>query len=284
MAHIREIKKRIKVAQNIQQITRAMAMVAAVRLRRAQEKVVAVRAYTERLAALVSRMAPDPAEGEHPLFAPRRAAMNILLVPITADKGLCGSYNTNIVRRTVAAMGAMPQGRVTLFPVGKKGYDYFRRINAPMAGYRFNLVRSPKYREAVLAAQAMGEAFLSGRYDEVHIIYNRFVSAAHQVAEMERFLPISLPRTEGGDGGVIMEPSRRALVDALAEEWMKARAYQYILEAAVGELGARQTAMDAATDNASEIIASQTLALNRARQNAITMEILDIVNGAEAMK
>jgi F-type H+-transporting ATPase subunit gamma len=153
-----------------------------------------------------------------------------------------------------------------------------------MAGYRFNLVRSPKYREAVLAAQAMGEAFLSGRYDEVHIIYNRFVSAAHQVAEMERFLPISLPRTEGGDGGVIMEPSRRALVDALAEEWMKARAYQYILEAAVGELGARQTAMDAATDNASEIIASQTLALNRARQNAITMEILDIVNGAEAMK
>jgi len=284
MAHIREIKKRIKVAQNIQQITRAMAMVAAVRLRRTQEKVFAARPYTERLAALLSNAAPDRTEESHPLFAPRSVVANVLLVPITADKGLCGSFNSNIVRRTAATIGQMPQAKVALYPLGKKGYDYFRRVNAPMAGYRLNLVRAPKLREAASVAQWLAESFLSGQYDEVHIVYNRFVSAAHQVVEVEKFLPISLPRAEGREAGPITEPSRRAALDALAEEWIKSRMYHYVLEASAGELGARRTAMDAATDNASEIIASQTLALNRARQNAITMEILDIINGAEAMK
>jgi F-type H+-transporting ATPase subunit gamma len=284
MAHIREIKKRIKVAQNIQQITRAMAMVAAVRLRRAQERVTAVRPYTERLAALLSRMAPDPSEDPHPLFDPRQPVTKVLLVPITADKGLCGSYNSNIFRRTFATLAHLAQAGGTLYPLGKKGYDHFRRAKIPMGGFRLNLFRAPKFREAASVAQEMVRLFLSGEYDEVRVIYNRFVSAAHQVVEVERFLPISVPAAPDKELAPITEPGRRAALEVLASEWLRARMYHYILEAAASELGARRTAMDAATDNAAEIIAHQTLAMNRARQTQITMEILDIVNGAEAMK
>jgi len=310
MAHIREIKKRIKVARNIQQITRAMAMVAAVRLRRAQERVMAVRPYIERLGTTLAHLAPAPSEGGHPLFTPRVPAMNVLLVPLSADKGLCGSYNTNIVRRTTATIAALPQAKVTLYPLGKKGYDYFRRTNASMSGHRQDLLRAPNIRQAAAVAQELSQLYLSGQYDEVRVIYNRFVSAAHQVVEVERFLPLTLPPVSNvfphrpaepaglnaGHAGLpmgentgempcpIIEPNVPAAVDALAQEWMRARMYHYFLEAAAGELGARRTAMDAATENASEIIAHQTLAMNRARQTAITMEILDIINGAEAMK
>jgi len=284
MAHIREIKKRIKVATNIQQITRAMAMVASVRLRRAQERVMAVRPYIERLGATLAHLAPASTQDGHPLFTPRQPVMNVLLVPISADKGLCGSYNTNIVRRTTAAIAALPQARMTLYPLGKKGYDYFRRVNAPMAGHRVDLLRAPNIRQAADVVQELSRLYLSGECDEVRVVYNRFVSAAHQVVEVERFLPFTLPPVSGPAPCPIIEPNVPAAVDALAQEWIRARMYHYFLEAAAGELGARRTAMDAATENAGEIIAHQTLAMNRARQNAITMEILDIINGAEAMK
>jgi F-type H+-transporting ATPase subunit gamma len=284
MAHIREIKKRIKVAQNIQQITRAMGMVAAVRLRRAQERVIAVRPYIERLGATLARLAPAPEPGGPPLLTPRPLVMNVLIVPVTADKGLCGSYNTNIVRRTTATIAALPEAKATLYPLGKKGYDYFRRLNAPMAGFKVDLLRAPSLRQAADAAGELSHLYLSGQFDEVRVIYNRFVSAAHQVVEVDRFLPITLPPVGGTAPCPIIEPNAPAAVDALAQEWIKARMYHYFLEASAGELGARRTAMDAATDNAGEIIATQTLALNRARQTAITMEILDIINGAEAMK
>ena len=284
MAHIREIKKRIKVAQNIQQITRAMAMVAAVRLRRAQERLFAVRPYTERLGAMLSRMTQASPDDEHPLFTPREPVTKVLLVPITADKGLCGSYNTNIVRRTAAAMEDIAQARVTLYPLGRKGYDNFRRANTPMAGFRLDLLRSPILHDAEAVAQELTRLYLSGEYDEVRVIYNRFVSAAHQVVEVERYLPFTLPPVSGEAAWPIVEPNPLAAVNALATEWARARMYHYFIEASAGELGARRTAMDAATDNAGEIIANQTLAMNRARQTAITMEILDIINGAEAMK
>jgi len=283
MAHIREIKKRIKVATNIQQITRAMAMVAAVRLRRAQDRVMAVRPYIERMGTLLSRMGPPVAE-QNPLFTPRQRAMNVLIVPITADKGLCGSYNTNIIRRTTATTAAIPQAKALLYPLGRKGYDYFRRINAPMAGYKLDLLRAPSLRQAAAVAEDLSRRFLAGEFDEVRVIYNRFVSAAHQVVEVDRFLPLTPPPVSGPALYPIIEPNAPAAVEALAQEWVKARMYHYFLEAAAGELGARRTAMDAATDNAGEIIATQTLAMNRARQTAITMEILDIINGAEAMK
>lgn len=284
MAHIREIKKRIKVAQNIQQITRAMAMVATVRLRKAQERVTSVRPYTERLGALLRSMVPEGAEVIHPLMVRREPVTNVLLVPITADKGLCGSYNTNIVRRTMAMVSAMPQAKTTLFILGKKGYDQLRRTTIPIAGHQLNLLRTPNRREAAAIALKLAGHFLSREYDEIHVIYNRFVSAAVQVVEVERFLPISFQPSPRGQELPITEPNLRAALDALTYEWLKARMYHYLVEAAASELGARRTAMDAATDNASEIIAQQTLALNRARQTAITMEILDIINGAEALK
>ncbi len=284
MANIREIKKRIKVAQKIQQVTRAMAMVASVRLRRAQDKALAVRPYVERMMAMLGRLAPEPSEaGSHPLFAPRDPVMRVLLVPLTADKGLCGSYNTNIIRRAAATIHAMPQAKVTLYPLGRKGYDYFRRIRAPIVKHRLDLTRMPTLRQASEVAKELIEMFLSGEYDEVRVVYSRFVSAAVQRVEVERYLPITLP-AEAAVDRPIAEPSDSAALDALAGEWLKTRMCHYFREASAGELGARRTAMDAATDNASEIIAGQTLALNRARQTAITMEILDIINAAEGVK
>jgi F-type H+-transporting ATPase subunit gamma len=290
MATLRDIRRRIRSVESTQKITRAMKLVAAAKLRRAQERLVSARPYAVKIAELLSSLVRR-AEGEaHPLLVRRPAARKRLVI-ITADKGLCGAFNSNILRASLAFLREQGETSVTLVVVGKKARDFYRRrqyeIKSEMLGFFDRLA----YSHAQELAGGLMQEYLSGEVDEVHLIYNEFRSVAVQRVKREQLLPIESADAadaqggpEGAAGDYIYEPSPEAILAALLPRHVTTQVYRALMESVAGEYGARMTAMEAATKNAKEMISVLSIQYNKARQERITKELLDIVGGAEALR
>jgi F-type H+-transporting ATPase subunit gamma len=304
MATLKAIRKRISTTKSTQKITRAMKMVAGARLARAQSRILALRPYAlktqEILAALAAPGADDSSETaverqpDHPYLA-ARPEQNVALLVLTGDRGLCGAFNTNInkaAERTWREHAA--QGRsVQLFTAGRKGRDYLKRRQAPCAA-DFPLAGEINLDKARVISRTMMPHLVKGEIDSIYIVYNEFKSAMTQRVVVERLLPLrraetgEAPASHAAAGSAhieyIFEPDKRALLDRLVPMYVEISILRALLESTASELGARMTAMDSATKNAKEMIDSLTLAYNRARQAAITKELMEIIGGAEALK
>jgi F-type H+-transporting ATPase subunit gamma len=290
MATIRQVRQRIKVAKNIQQITKAMKMVAAARLKRAQDRVQAARPYAQTMREMMTSLANAVGGSiKHPLLEVR-TPRNMGFLIVTSDRGLAGSYNSSILRRAVELLRDYDKNRIKLYIAGRKGVQFFRR-----RGYNvveeFTLPNTGvTFAEARDITRIVRNAFESKEIDQLYLIYTRFYTAMTQKPVDIQLLPIQTLETEAANPahGVyedyIFEPAADVLLQSLLPRYVEGQVYQALLESTASEHGARMTAMSSATDNAGKMIQSLTLQLNRARQAGITREISEIVGGAEALK
>ena len=287
MPTLRDIRRRIRSVQSTQKITRAMKLVAAAKLRRAQERITEARPYAVKMAELLAGLVTRAGDEAHPLLA-RRTTGRKRLVIVTADKGLCGAFNSNILRASLQFLRAAGNTDITLVVVGKKARDFYRRrqwtVKSEMLGF-FDRLAYAHAQE--LAAELMHD-YLEGEVDEVHLLYNEFRSVAVQRVRREQLLPIE-PETAAAAGAApagdyIYEPSPDAILASLLPRHVTTQVFRALMESVAGEYGARMTAMEAATKNAKEMIDLLTIQYNKARQERITKELLDIVGGAEALR
>ncbi len=286
MATLKAIRKRISSIRNTQQITKAMKMVSAAKLRRAQEAVLAARPYADKMAELLRNVAARVSQEAHPLLK-ARDEKKIHLLLFTSDRGLCGGYNANLIRAAEAFIRRQGAGKeINLVLVGRKGADHFRRRRATIADRHINILATPAEELAAAVTEKAVERFVKGETDAVYILYSRFRSALSQVPTLEKLLPVALPETENTDQltEYLYEPSAEALLASLLPKMAEVAIFRALLEATASEHGARMTAMDSATTNASKMMGSLTLQMNRARQASITRELMEIVGTAEALK
>jgi F-type H+-transporting ATPase subunit gamma len=288
MATLQDIRRRIRSVQSTQKITRAMKLVAAAKFRRAQERLLEARPYAAGLARLTATLGRGLGEDKHPLLV-RRDGPRKLYVVVTADKGLCGAFNANVLRRSLEFLRAAPLDTTSLVAVGRKARDFYRRRPWPLTDERIGLLDRVAFEQARDLAAVLMRRYLEDQVDEVWLVFNEFRSAAIQRVAAQRLLPIEPPGGTGAEGtgpGVeyIYEPDAATILDALLPRHVAVQVYRALLEAAAGEHGARMTAMEAATKNAQEIIGQLTIQYNKARQERITKELLDIVGGAEALR
>jgi F-type H+-transporting ATPase subunit gamma len=286
-AGIKTINKRIRSVRSTQQVTKAMKMVSAAKLRRAQDRLVSARPYSHKLAELLQRLAESGDSG-HP-YLERRAVHRRLVVVVTSDKGLCGAYNMNVMRVAQrAADASIAEGRpCAIYAVGRKARDYFRKRGYDVVAAHDDFAASASDDKARLVADAVVKMFTDGEADEVLLAYAAFISTLTQRPALDTLLPVAPPA--GGDDAAkaavdyIWEPGRDALFAALLPQYLRNRVYITLCEAFASEHGARMTSMSAATENAGELIEALTLKRNRERQAAITQEISEIVGGANAL-
>ncbi len=298
MPSLRDIRKRIASVKNTRQITKAMKMVAAAKLRRAQEAIVRARPYAQHLDAVLGSLATRADLAAHPLLAVR-PPKRVELVLLTSDRGLCGGFNANVLRRAqrFLADGKGPDGspyeRVELSTLGRKGRDFTQRRKLAVRKDYVGVFEQLEFRKAEAIADELTRHFVEARLDAVFLLYNEFQSAISQRVSLVQLLPIvprpvlaPEPAAEGAAQPVdyLYEPSRAEVLDALLPQHLATQLWRAMLESQASEHGARMTAMDAATKNASEMIARLTLQFNRARQAYITKELMEIVSGAEALK
>lgn len=286
MPSLKVIRKRIGSVRNTQQITKAMKMVSAAKLRRAQEGAVAARPYAQKLTDLLTGVAGSTAEDAHPLLRVAEAPARVRLVLVTSDRGLCGGYNSALLRQAETLVHALAGRHVSLTIIGRKGVEYFSRRSVEIAD-RHVQISGPSIGLAREIATKVSTEFASEEVDRVEILYSAFRSALSQVPTLETLLPVRVEAAPGGPSTAIehlIEPDRASLLDRLLPQFIEVRIYRALLEATASEHGARMTAMDSATSNAAKMIFSLTLAMNRARQAAITKELMEIVSGAEALK
>ena len=286
MATLRDIQRRIRSVQSTQKITKAMKLVAAAKLRRAQERLIAARPYAIKMGELLSDLV-GRAEGDaHPLLA-RRDTGRRRLVVITADKGLCGAFNSNVLRASLAFLRETGNVDVTLVVVGKKARDFYRRRQWQVKGEMLGFFDRLAYAHAQELASGLISEYLEGEVDEVHLIYNEFRSVAVQRVRRQQLLPIEAQAetpAKGPGGDYIYEPSADAILAALLPRHVMTQVFRALMESVTGEYGARMTAMESASKNAKEMIDVLTIQYNKARQERITKELLDIVGGAEALR
>lgn len=284
MAGMRDIKRRIRSVKNTQQITKAMKMVAAAKLRKAQERVVMARPYKAKLKEVLGRLAGASADSEHPLLQKRETA-KVAYVVVTADRGLCGGYNANVIRRANLEVQKSTV-ETDLVTVGKKGRDFFKRKGLSIANEFLGLGEEISMADAQRLADYLVRSYEEGQYDEVYLVYTEFITAMRQQPVVAKLLPIDPPEEQQtvDDTEYIYEPDSQEVLNALLPRYVSNQVYQALLEAKASEHGARMTAMGSATDNAAEMIGKLTLTYNRARQAAITREISEIVGGANALQ
>jgi len=281
MATIRDIRRRIRSARSIQQITRAMKFVSAARLRKAQDRVVAARPYARQILAVIQSLAARVGERGHPLLA-ERGNKRIELLVITADRGLCGAYNTNILRQALEFIACREGSTTELDILGKKARDFFRRRSFAVRRETIGLLSTPAFAGAAVISGNLVDDFLKGEVDQVWMVYNEFKSVVRQRVIVEQLLPIpklGLAKNEVAVEYLYDEPPEK-LLDHVLHRHIEAQVYRALLEAAASEQGARMTAMEAATNNAAEMIESLTLYANKVRQAGITREIIEVVSGA----
>ena len=286
MPTLRDIQRRIRSVQSTQKITRAMKLVAAAKLRRAQDRILAARPYAGKMKELLGNLVAGADGAIHPLLEQREGPRRQVVI-VTADKGLAGAFNSNVLRRSLEFIRSSNTQEVTLVVVGRKARDFYRRrqwsIRRDMLGFWDRLA----YGHAQELADYFMQQYLAGEVDEVYLIYNEFRSVAVQRPVREQLLPI--PRAEDGAGtgadvDYIYEPNPETILGDLLPRHVRMQVYRALMESLAGEYGARMTAMEAATKNAKEMIDVLTIQYNKARQEKITKELLDIVGGAEALK
>lgn len=284
MATLRDLRRRIKSIKSTQQITKAMKAVSAAKMQRAQEAVLFARPYSKRLKGVLGRVSVACSDFSHPLLAVREAK-KIAYIVITADRGLCGGFNSNVIRRAVQEIkGAAAE--TSLITVGRKSRDYFRRRGYDIAKQYVGLGEDIRYGTAQDIASFVIEKYSAEEYDAVYMIYSQFVNVLVQKPVVVKLLPAEPPEEEGEAKKVdyIFEPSADAVLAELLPKYVENAIFQGLLESKAGEHSARMTAMDNATKNAAEMIDSLTLSMNRARQAQITKEISEIVGGAAALE
>jgi F-type H+-transporting ATPase subunit gamma len=281
VANILDIRRRIRSVRNTQQITRAMKMVAAARLRRAQERVFNARPYANQMLALLGSLAARTEQRVHPLLA-ERPVEKILLVLVTADKGLCGAFNANLIRAAQHYLEAHGDRRVALIAVGRKGRDFFRKHPVEILADHVNLFSRLEFSHAQEIARQISDLYTQQAVDAVDFIYNESKTVLTQRLTVERYLPIKPVRPAEGEALIdyIYEEPAPEIFNVLLPRYVEIEVYRALLESAASEFAARMTAMDAASSNAAEMIDSLTLHMNRVRQAAITKEIIEIVSGA----
>lgn len=277
-----DIRRRIRSVKNTQQITRAMKMVAAAKLRRAQERITSARPYAAALLEVLSSVTSRADLEEHPLLE-SRPENNVLLIIVSGDKGLAGAFNANVIKQAQKAIAERGWETVELMPVGRKGADFFRKRTIPIRHQETNLFQAFSIDNARDLATIVIEDYAGKKYDAVFIAYNEFQSVIAQVVRIEKLLPFVRVETEGPGVDYLYEPSPEEILEHLLPKHVEFQIYKVLLESAAAEQGARMTAMDSASKNAGEMIESLTLQYNRIRQASITNEIIEIVSGASAL-
>ncbi|WIV18936.1 ATP synthase F1 subunit gamma [Paenibacillus polygoni] len=282
---MREIKRQIKSVQSTKQITKAMEMVAASKLRKAQEKAEAAKPYSEKLKEVVTSIASSSTEVTHPMLVTRPVKKTAYLV-ITSDRGLAGGYNANVLRQVSLTLKERHTSKdeYVLFVIGRKGRDFFRRREQPIGMDVTDLSDSPTFADIKSIANETVSGFEAGKYDEIYICYSQFVNAITQIPTVEKLLPMEKPEKKQTEASAQYEyePSPEAVLEALLPRYAETLIYGALLNGKASELGAKMTAMGSATKNASKLIGELSLTYNRARQAAITQEITEIVAGANA--
>lgn len=302
-ASLRDIRKRISSVRSTQQITKAMKMVAAAKLRRAQDSILATRPYATKMLEVLCSLATRTSPDAHPLLS-RREPKRVELVVFTSDRGLCGGFNMNLIQRAEKFLEAEKSktDRLTLSFIGRKGRDYFRKRKIHMRQEYINLFGKVDYPLASRIGQDLVQAYIEEKVDAIYLLYSEFRSAIQQRMVLEKILPVTpnllggkeeagkgpaaSPAAPGGAAAVeyIYEPSELKILGKLLPMYVEVQVYRALLESAASEFGARMTAMENATNNAGEMIDKLTLVYNKARQAAITKELIEIVSGAEALK
>lgn len=288
---LKEVRLRIQSVTSTQQITKAMKMVSAAKLRRAQDAILQMRPYTQKMQDMLSNIVSSLSGDMDLPLAAEREAERVLLIPITSDRGTCGAYNSNVIkatRQTIESKYAAQhaKGNVTILPIGKKGYEYFLRYGYKVIDTYWNLFADLKFENVKRAAIYAQEAFLNNEFDRVELVYSQFKNAATQLFVTEQYLPI--PKVEAAETqkqtDFLFEPTKEVLIQELMPKILNTQVYKAILDANASEHGARMTAMDKATENANEILRNLKISYNRARQAAITTELTEIVSGAAALQ
>ncbi len=285
MANLKEIRNRITSVQSTMQITSAMKMVSAAKLKKAQDAITAMRPYAEKLTELlqsVSATLDGDAGGQ---FTIQREINKVLVVAITSNRGLCGAFNTNVIKQAKVVAEGYAGKQVDIFAIGKKGNDVLRKTNTVIAN-RSEVFDNLTFDNVAAIADALTDMFIAGDYDKIEVVYNQFKNAATQVVQTEQFLPLAPIASDkpASSGDYIFEPSKEEIVLTLIPKSLKTQLYKSIRDSFASEHGARMTAMHKATDNATDLRNQLKLTYNKARQAAITNEILEIVGGAEALK
>ncbi len=288
---LKEVRNRIKSVQSTQQITKAMKMVSAAKLRRAQDAITQMRPYAQKLQEMLSNIVSN-AEGDMTIkLAEERAVEKVLLIVITSDRGLCGGYNANLIKlakQTIAEKYAVQQkkGNVTIWNIGKKGYESLLKAGYKAEATFKDIFLNLNFENVQTAAQAAMKAFENKEFDAVEIVYSEFKNAATQRFTVEQFLPIPKVANTGSvkKSDFIFEPAKEDLIAELMPKILNTQLYKAVLDCNASEHGARMTAMDKASENANELLKTLKISYNRARQAAITTELTEIVSGAAALQ
>ena len=287
MAGSKEIRTKIKSVENTRKITRAMEMVAASKMRKAQERMRAARPYAEKIRQVAAHLSRAHPEYKHPFLVKRDAVKNIGVIVITSDKGLCGGLNTNILRLVVGRMKEWEaEGKsIAVCPIGNKGFGFMNRIGAKVKSHMIGLGDTPHIEKLIGAVKVMLDAYTAGELDAIYLSYNDFINTMKQEPKMEQLLPLSSEQlgTTQDSWDYIYEPDAKLVVDELLTRYVESLVYSAVTENQASEQSARMVAMKAASDNAKSVIGELKLIYNKARQAAITKEISEIVGGAAAV-
>jgi F-type H+-transporting ATPase subunit gamma len=287
MAGSKEIRTKIKSVENTRKITRAMEMVAAAKMRKAQDRMRAARPYAEKIRNVAAHLSRANPEYKHPFLVKRDGVKNIGVIVVTSDKGLCGGLNTNILRLAVSHMKNWEgEGKgIIVCPVGNKGLGFMNRIGAKVSSNVTGLGDTPHIDKLIGAVKVMLDAYVAGEIDAIHLSYNHFINTMKQEPRIEQLLPLSGEQigTAQGSWDYIYEPDAKAVINELLVRYIESLVYQAVVENMASEQSARMVAMKAASDNAKSVIADLKLVYNKARQAAITREISEIVSGAAAV-
>ena len=287
MATLREIRKRITSVRSTQQITKAMKMVAAAKMRRAQDSILAIRPYAYTLRDLIADLTPYSIDMAGIPLMESRPVGNVLLVVVTADRGLCGAFNSNIIRRTLDRIAHYKDMNYALYTVGRKGYDFFRKRDYPIQNFKINFFNDITYMDALEISRNLISLYTARKFDHIEIVYNEFKSAIQQLIITEQFLPFiadAAAETKRSQIDFLYEPDKIAILNEIIPKDLNIQIWRILQESRSAEQAARMTAMENATSNAQEIVEDLTIFYNRSRQATITREISEIVGGAEALK
>lgn len=291
MPSLKEVKTRISSVVSTQQITKAMKMVAAAKLRKSQDRILQMRPFAQKLAVILQNLSAaqsnEPADNWYSKVRPEN---NVLIIAISSDRGLCGSFNTNVykgVQRVIEEKYAaqFKQGGVSILPIGKKANEYFTKRKYQVVSDYAGLFGQLSFESVAVLADYLMDNFRSGKYDKIEIVYNEFKNVATQILRTEQYLPVAQQASASTQTtDYIYQPNNTEVLEGLIPKSLKVQLFKAVLDSNAAENGARMTAMDKATENAGEILKELRLSYNRTRQAAITKEILEIVGGAEALK
>ena len=290
MPSLKEVKNRIGSVVSTQQITKAMKMVAAAKLRKSQERIIQMRPFAQKMKSILQNLSASGADSDA-WYSQVRTENKVLIVPISSDRGLCGSFNSTVIKATVKLIqdkysSQHERKNVTILPIGKKAYEFFNKRGYIVNADYWNMFHGLSFDKVAQAAEYLMNAFRKGEFDKVEVVYNQFKNVATQILITEQFLPVQQTQNtrKGPDIDYIFQPNQEEILSGVIPKSLKIQLYKAVLDSNASENGARMTAMDKATENAGELLKELRLTYNRTRQAAITKEILEIVGGAEALK